>query len=80
MKANMTEAVRERKIVSVLVPLPVDQAYSYEVPPSMEVEIGCFVRVPVMGRQVCGVVVEVGEQTVKNGQSAASCIERLDKI
>ncbi|UNE54059.1 primosomal protein N' [Bartonella machadoae] len=80
MKADVTEDVRERKIVSVLVPLPVDQAYSYEVPPSMEVEIGCFVRVPVMGRQVCGIVVEVGEQTVKNGQGASVAGRKLRSL
>ncbi|WP_409361191.1 primosomal protein N' [Bartonella heixiaziensis] len=64
--------VREGKIVSVLVPLPVAQAYSYEMPSAMECEVGSFVRVPVMGRQVCGVVVDVGEQTTQDGQMAAS--------
>ncbi|WP_345118117.1 primosomal protein N' [Bartonella pachyuromydis] len=61
-----------RKIVSVLVPLPVAYAYSYEVPPSLECDVGSFVRVAVMGRQVCGVVVEVGEQTREDGQGFAS--------
>ncbi|WP_455475052.1 primosomal protein N' [Bartonella sp. B30(2025)] len=60
----------EEKIVSVLVPLPVSYAYSYVVPSSMEVEVGSFVRVPVMGRQLCGFVVEVGEQTAKTSQMA----------
>ncbi|ENN90056.1 primosomal protein N' [Bartonella bovis] len=61
----------EVKIVSVLVPLPVPHAYSYEVPPSMEVEMGSFVRVPVMGREICGFVVAVDEQTEnKDGQGS----------
>ncbi|WP_019222884.1 primosomal protein N' [Bartonella rattaustraliani] len=68
----MTESMRERKIVSVLVSLPVAQAYSYEVPVGMEVDVGSFVRVPVMGREVCGIVVEVEEQSVKDGQGAVS--------
>ncbi|WP_336294011.1 primosomal protein N' [Bartonella sp. CB169] len=77
----MKSKVAERKIVSVLVPLPVAHAYSYEVPSSMEAEVGSFVRVPVMGRQVCGVVVGVGEQTEKNGQnSIAVAREKLRSI
>lgn len=71
MESNRVESVTEKKIVSVLVPLPVSHAYSYEVPPSMEVEIGSFVRVPVMGREVCGVVVDLGEYRAKNEQSSA---------
>ncbi|CDO47566.1 primosomal protein N' [Bartonella henselae] len=71
MKSNMTEGERKKKIVSVLVPLPVAHAYSYEVPSSMECEVGSFVRVPVMGRQVCGFVVGIGEQTAKDRQSSA---------
>ncbi|WP_019219404.1 primosomal protein N' [Bartonella florencae] len=69
MKSDVTEDVRERKIVAVLVPLPVAHAYSYEVPSFMECAVGSFVRVPVMGRQVCGIVVDVGEQTAKDGQT-----------
>ncbi|WP_273720663.1 MULTISPECIES: primosomal protein N' [unclassified Bartonella] len=74
MKSNGTEDVR--KIVSVLVPLPVTQAYSYEVPPSMTCEVGSFVRVPVMGRQVCGIVADVGKQTTKDGQSSPSVADK----
>ncbi|WP_208433582.1 primosomal protein N' [Bartonella taylorii] len=70
MKSNVTEGVRERKIVSILVPLPIAHAYSYEVPSSIEVEVGSFVRVPVVGREVCGFVVDVGEQSEKDGKSA----------
>ncbi|MET3589205.1 primosomal protein N' (replication factor Y) [Bartonella silvatica] len=66
MTSNETEDVTESKVVSVLVPLPVAQAYSYEVPVGLEVELGSFVRVPVMGREVCGFVVGVGEQAGKD--------------
>ncbi|EJF74717.1 primosomal protein N' [Bartonella alsatica] len=74
MKSNMTKDVTERKIVSILVPLPVAHAYSYEVPSSMKCEVGSFVRVPVMGRQVCGFVVDVGEQLAKDGQNSAPVV------
>ncbi|VEJ44477.1 primosomal protein N' [Bartonella vinsonii] len=72
MRSKVIEDVTEKKIVSVLVPLPVSQAYSYEVPPSLECEVGCFVRVPVMGRQVCGFVVDVEEQTTQGGEKATA--------
>ncbi len=61
----------ERKVVSVLVPVPVTHAYSYEVPSPMEVEVGSFVRVPVMGREVCGLVVEAEKPTAQMEQMAA---------
>ncbi len=63
--------MKEKKVVSVLVPLPVAHAYSYQVPSSMKVEIGSFVRVPVMGREVCGLVVEVENPTAQMEQMAA---------
>ncbi|WP_455476238.1 primosomal protein N' [Bartonella sp. B17] len=77
MKSNMVEET----IVSVLVPLPVSHAYSYVVPSSMEVEVGSFVRVPVMGREVCGFVVEVGGQTAKSSQMGKPVVrEKLRSI
>ncbi|WP_336278573.1 primosomal protein N' [Bartonella sp. CB175] len=70
----------EEKIVSVLVPLPVAHAYSYQVPFLMEIEVGSFVRVPVMGREVCGFVVDVGEQTEKAGKMVVSAGKKLRSI
>ncbi|WP_336287494.1 MULTISPECIES: primosomal protein N' [unclassified Bartonella] len=67
----MQSNVTERKVVSVLVPVPVTHAYSYEVPSPMEVEVGSFVRVPVMGREVCGLVVEAEKPTAQMEQMAA---------
>ncbi|WP_455476934.1 primosomal protein N' [Bartonella sp. B41] len=61
----------EEKIVSVLVSLPVAHTYSYKVPSSMKVEVGSFVRVPVMGREVCGFVVDIGEQVELIGRKVA---------
>jgi len=44
------------KTVAVLVPAPVERAYSYAVPDGMSVVAGSVVRVPLGGRQVSGVV------------------------
>lgn len=43
-------------IVPVLLPMPVDRAYSYSVPPGIHVEPGSIVRVPLGSRLVAGVV------------------------
>ena len=45
-----------RRVVPVLVPLPVPEAYSYAVPDGMMVEPGSVVQVPLGPRQVLGVV------------------------
>src|SRR5579885_267604 len=42
--------------VSVLLPLPLEGAYDYEVPPELELAPGDFVRVPLGRRMVAGVV------------------------
>lgn len=59
------------QIVSVLVPLPIPQAYSYGVPEHVDVEFGSFVRVPVAGREICGFVVSIGDQVAEGGQMVA---------
>eukprot|EP01037_Dinobryon_pediforme_P023101 gene23101-24455_t len=46
----------QRRIVSVLVPAPVETAYSYRVPPGMEVAPGSIVVVPLGPRKVIGTV------------------------
>ena len=45
-----------RRVVDVLVPVALDQAYSYVVPPGMEVAPGDVVAVPLGPREVLGVV------------------------
>ncbi len=52
---NSCETI-EKKIVPVLVPYPVDKAYSYVVPEDMELSKGDYVLVPLGGRDVIGVV------------------------
>ncbi|MFD1746432.1 primosomal protein N' [Rhizobium helianthi] len=49
------------RVVPVLVPLPVPEAYSYAVPEGMAVEPGSVVQVPVGPRQHIGVVWEGGD-------------------
>jgi primosomal protein N' (replication factor Y) len=46
----------ERRIVDVLVPVALDQAYSYRVPAAMDLAPGDFVTVPLGPRDVIGVV------------------------
>ncbi|MDD9330011.1 MAG: primosomal protein N', partial [Bartonella sp.] len=60
--------VTKMKIVSVVVPIPVFQAYSYGVEPHIEVKVGSFVRVPVAGREICGFVVALGESIFEEEQ------------
>jgi primosomal protein N' (replication factor Y) len=45
-----------RRVVDVLVPVALDQAYSYAVPPEMEVAPGDIVAVPLGPREAIGVV------------------------
>jgi primosomal protein N' (replication factor Y) (superfamily II helicase) len=50
------DAQKVNRVVPVLVPLPVPEAYSYAVPEGMAVEPGSVVQVPLGPRQVIGVV------------------------
>ena len=54
-----------KRTVDVLVPVALDQAYSYRVPAGMELNAGDFVRVP-LGPRVCTAVVW-GEGTARPG-------------
>ena len=47
---------RDVRTVPVLVPAPVERAYSYSVPENMTVEPGSIVRVPLGPREVAGIV------------------------
>lgn len=53
-------------VASVLVPLPVPEAFDYEVPQGMELARGDQVAAPLGPRQVRGVVTEVRETTGSN--------------
>ena len=44
------------RVVDVLVPVALDQAYSYRVPPDVELAPGDIVRVPLGAREATGVV------------------------
>ncbi len=43
-------------VVEVLIPVAIDQAYSYRVPPNLSLEVGDFVEVPLGTRRTYGVV------------------------
>ncbi|EJF92528.1 primosomal protein N' [Bartonella tamiae] len=53
-------------IVSVLVPMPAENAYSYLVPDTMHVEIGSIVRVPLGPREVAGLVIDIASDEREN--------------
>jgi primosomal protein N' (replication factor Y) len=54
------------KVASVLIPLPVPEAFDYEVPETLEVARGDQVAVPLGPRLIRGVVAEVRETTGSN--------------
>ncbi len=45
-----------RRVVDILVPVALDRAYSYRIPPDLEVSPGDIVRVPLGAREATGVV------------------------
>ena len=55
----------QRRIVSVLVPAPVETAYSYRLPAGVEAPPGSIVEVPLGPRKVIGVVWDPPEQAGK---------------
>ena len=54
--AYMPESPKAAKIVDVLVPLALDQAYSYRVPAGMTLAPGDFVNIPLGQAEYTGVV------------------------
>lgn len=66
------------KVASVLIPLPVPEAFDYEVPAGLEVARGDQVAVPLGPRLVRGIVSEVRETTGSNRRLKAVA-ERLDE-
>ena len=70
--------------VSVMLPLPLAGAYDYGVPAGLELADGDFVRVPLGGRQVAGVVWGAGSGAVAPEKlkqvSARLQVPRLDPV
>tara|TARA_R110001606_G_scaffold359994_2_gene512032 strand:- start:72300 stop:74462 length:2163 start_codon:yes stop_codon:yes gene_type:complete len=54
------------KVASVLIPLPVAEAFDYEVPEGLDVERGDQVTVPLGPRLIRGIIAEVRETTGSN--------------
>lgn len=63
------------KVASVLVPLPVQEAFDYAVPDDMDVTRGDQVDVPLGPRLIRGIVAEVFETTGSNRK--LKCLERI---
>ncbi|AQS41044.1 MAG: Primosomal protein N [Candidatus Tokpelaia hoelldobleri] len=73
------------KAVAVLVPAPVERAYSYAVPDGMSVVAGSVVRVPLGARQVSGVVVgaavdEVAAEKLRPVSAVFDCPPLLPEL
>ena len=52
----MTDSSPGARVVDVLVPVALDQAYSYRVPPGLALAPGDVVRVPLGPRETVGIV------------------------
>lgn len=66
-------------VVHVAVPLPLDQCYSYRVPPALapDVQVGCRVLVPFGPRQLTGVVVRQAD-AAPDGRTLKPLLDVLD--
>jgi primosomal protein N' (replication factor Y) len=58
------------RLVNVILPLPLDRAYTYRVPPGMTLLPGNRVRVPFSGRVLTGVVVALDASAPSSGKLA----------
>ncbi len=58
------------RLVNVILPLPLDRAYTYRVPPGMDIETGNRVRVRFSGRVLTGVVVGLDAAAPSSGKLA----------
>ncbi|HHI81556.1 MAG TPA: primosomal protein N', partial [Rhizobiales bacterium] len=67
----------DSRIASILLPLALDQPYSYLVPAGMELEAGDYVKAPLGPRQVEGVVWAMGNSPPK-GTTLRKVTERFD--
>ena len=74
---NFTLKSGQRETVAVLLPLAIDDAYSYAVPAGMELEAGDYVRVPLGPRHVVGVVWQTGVEAPK-GVKLRAVAEKFD--
>ncbi|HHI82068.1 MAG TPA: DEAD/DEAH box helicase, partial [Rhizobiales bacterium] len=67
----------DKAVVSVLLPLALDAAYSYSVPPDMALVVGDYVNVPLGPRLVAGVVWKTGVAAPK-GMRLRDVRQRFD--
>jgi Primosomal protein N'' (replication factor Y) - superfamily II helicase len=68
--------------VNVVPPLPVDQAYTYRVPATLEaeVQVGSRVLVPLRNRRLTGVIVEAGPPEETLDFQVKDVIDVLDDV
>jgi len=68
--------------VNVVLPIPVDQAYTYRLPDALatEAQVGCRVLVPLRNRRLTGVIVEEGPPEDTLDFRAKDVIDVLDDV
>src|SRR5262245_52922051 len=69
-------APAERRLVQVMVPVALDQSYTYRVPPGTVVVPGSIVRIPLGPRQSFGVVTDEAP-TLGEGSNRLRAIEHV---
>ena len=67
-----------QKLAQVLVPMPIDKAYSYSVPPDMTVQLGDYVAVPLGSRMLIGVVWNLDQDYDGNPDKLKEIAEKYD--
>src|SRR5687768_1843588 len=72
------DAVATSGTASVLVPYPVDKAYSYAVPEGIDLKPGDYVTVPLASREVPGVVWDEAGADVKPQKKLKTLLARYD--
>ncbi|MGN7502084.1 MAG: primosomal protein N' [Alphaproteobacteria bacterium] len=65
-------------LAQVLVPMPIDKAYTYSVPPDIKVKLGDYVAVPLGSRMLIGVVWGVDQDYDGNPDKLKEIAEKYD--
>jgi primosomal protein N' (replication factor Y) (superfamily II helicase) len=76
--AISTYTEKASQIVEVLLPLALDQAYSYKVPAELDIKQGDVVSIPFGQREAIGVVWNTNNSILKHDKKLKSIIAKLD--
>lgn len=67
-----------QSLAQVLVPMPIDKAYSYAVPPDIKVQLGDYVAVPLGSRMLIGVVWSLDQDYDGNPDKLKTIAQKYD--